>query len=464
MGQPSPSNSDRRLDSWKEIAAFFGRDERTVRRWEKENALPVRRVPGGAKGRVFALESELSRWLSTPQAVPSRNDAVEAQFAQTTSGRKYLNLRSAGKWIAAFAVCVAVVGGIYVYRKDHGFAVHASEARSSRTGMQTPGKPATPEAEDFYLKGRYYWSKRTPDDLNKAVDYFTQAIVHDPDNAQAYVGLADCYNLLREFSVMPPGEAFPRAFAAAQKAVDLDPNSAEANLSLAFASFWGYVRVADADREFKRAIRLDPNNARAHHWYATFLAEIRRFPEARAEIERAQQLDPSSTPVLADKAFILGVAGDTPQAVALLQQIEKGEPDFLSAHTYLSDIYCDHGEFRLCLQEAETSARLQHDTNSQTVLATEQQELNRNGSRGLLETRLNADKKRYDQGLLSNFEMASDYAALNERQEALRYLEGSYEKREWALCTLLVNRSLKNLHGEPEFRDLIAKVGLPPIS
>ena len=115
----------------------------------------------------------------------------------------------------------------------------------------------SPEAEELYLKGRYFWNKRTPEDLNKALDLFTQAIVRDPGYAQAYVGLADCYNLLREYSVMPPNEAYPRALAAAKKAVELDDNSAEAHNSLAFATFYWTWDAATAEREFKRAIAVE---------------------------------------------------------------------------------------------------------------------------------------------------------------------------------------------------------------
>src|ERR1700690_4450127 len=138
--------------------------------------------------------------------------------------------------------------------------------------------PANREAEEFYLKGRFYWSKRTPDSLNKAVDSFTQAIVHDPNYAQAYVGLADSYNLLREYTLMPPSEAFPRALAAAKKAVELDPLSSEAHASVAFVSFYGMWDARTAEVEFQRAIELNPNNAVAHHWYATYLVSIHRVP------------------------------------------------------------------------------------------------------------------------------------------------------------------------------------------
>ena len=455
MGQPQLRSSERRLESWKEIAAFFGRDERTVRRWEKENALPVRRVPGGAKGRVFAYESELAQWLSAPQAI---SDAVTTaqpgvEPIVPSSGK----VRGMAKLAAAVSLLALLAVGIFVYRGNHRFAVDASAAGS-------PGRrPATTEAEDFYLKGRYDWNQRTPESLNKAVDDFTQAIVRDPGYAAAYVGLADCYNLQREFGAMPAKEAYPRALAAAQKAVELDPNSPEAHVSLAFASFWGFIRVADAEREFQRALALDPNSAHAHHWHATYLLDIGRFPEAIAEIEQAQKLDPSSTPILADKGLILSMAGQTDQARALLKQIEITAPDFPSAHSYLSELYFVRKEYTPYLEEEETLARLQHDNAALIRLAEERRALASGGPEALLETRLQAGKRLYDQGLRDNFALAADYAAAGVTAQALRYLERSYQNHELELCTLAVNTQFRSMHEDPTFRGLVAKIGLPPL-
>jgi DNA-binding winged helix-turn-helix (wHTH) protein/Tfp pilus assembly protein PilF len=148
---------------------------------------------------------------------------------------------------------------------------------------------ANREAEDYYLQGRFYWNKRTPESLGQAVDSFTQAIVHDPTYSDAYVGLADCYNLLREYTMMPANEAYPRALAAAKKAVELNDRSSQAHASLAFVSFNGMWDSGMADEEFRRAIDLDPNNSNAHHWYATFLLSVRRLDESLNEIDRAHR-------------------------------------------------------------------------------------------------------------------------------------------------------------------------------
>jgi TolB-like protein len=136
VGQPALNNSDHRLDSWKEIAAFFGRDERTVRRWEKESALPVHRVPGSSKGRVFAYESELAQWLSTPQAVETATNGPEPDIPEPTTREsatgKPFDLRSAARLAAALALCAALAAGIFAYRKSHRFAVNASGKNLSR--------------------------------------------------------------------------------------------------------------------------------------------------------------------------------------------------------------------------------------------------------------------------------------------------------------------------------------------
>src|SRR5262249_47635939 len=206
-------------------------------------------------------------------------------------------------------------------------------------------RAANREAEDLYLQGRFYWNKRTPDGLSKALDYFTQAIVHDPGYAQAYVGLADCYNLMREYTLMPSTEAYPRALAAAKKAVELDDQSSEAHASLGFVSFFGMWDAAAGEREFRRAIELNPHNSIAHHWYATYLMTLGRYRESLAEIEQAQALDPNSPSILADKGPILWLAGHREEAIARLKQLEAAEPSFISPHRYLRQIYFASGDY-----------------------------------------------------------------------------------------------------------------------
>jgi hypothetical protein len=176
-----------RLDSWKEIASFFGRDERTVRRWERERSLPVHRMPGKQRGSVYAYSEELSQWLNAP--LFPRDEMQEGVPQEITRSRSK-SLRFA---FAGFVALVLILGAAWYIGK--------SVLSASRTPVASHSP--NPEALDLYLKGRFEWSKRTPDGLNKAVDLFTQAVVRDPNYAQAYTGLADSYTLLREYTDMP---------------------------------------------------------------------------------------------------------------------------------------------------------------------------------------------------------------------------------------------------------------------
>jgi len=356
------------------------------------------------------------------------------------------------------------------------WAKHASSKHSAQAGkpsLASPGSgsgfaaaraPANPEAEEFYLKGRYYWEKRTPESLNKAVDSFMQAIVHDPSYAPAYVGLADCYNLLREYTVMPASEAFPRALAAAKKAVELDPGSSEAHASLAFVSYFGMWDAATADREFRRAIELNPNNAVAHHWYATYLAGRRRFPESLTEIERAQALDPASKSILADKGSILWDSGRVQEAIALLKQMEENEPDFISPHRYLKYIYLLAADYPHYLAEARKEAVLMHDSSALAVVDAAEAGFTTAGERGLLEALHLQHQKLYERGMLSPYVLGTTYAIVGNKQEALRYLRVAYDQHVDDVLGIANFHAFDSLHDEPAFQKLVADIGLPPLT
>src|SRR5579875_3395682 len=259
----------RRIDSWKEIAAFFGRDERTVRRWEKERALPVHRVPGD-RGGVFAYADELTRWLNSTRAASPADPAVQmpGSSAQIPAVSEPLLARPRQNrlWAVPLAIFVIALLGLILYGYLHRAA--RRQAALSAPAARASHQPDA-EAEEFYLKGRYYWDRRTEGNLNLAVDAFTQAVVHDPSYAQAYAGLAESYDLMPEFTSMPRSEAFPRAIAAAGKAVSLDDSLGEAHRALAFGLFYWDWNFPRALAEYRRAIAIDPRDEEAHHWYAT---------------------------------------------------------------------------------------------------------------------------------------------------------------------------------------------------
>ncbi|MGB8010573.1 MAG: winged helix-turn-helix domain-containing protein [Terriglobales bacterium] len=310
------------------------------------------------------------------------------------------------RWKLIFALPVlALLFAAWIFRPSYRSAKAGSKTQpaASSSNAALPQHAANREAEEFYLKGRYYWEKRTPDSLNRAVDSFTQSLIHDPSYAPAYVGLADCYNLLREYTVMPSSEAFPRALAAAKKAVELAPESSEAHASLAFVSYFGMWDTVTADREFRQAIALNPNNAAAHHWYATYLASCRRFPESLAEIDRAQALEPASKSVLADKGSILFDAGRLQDAIALLKQMEESEPDFISPHRYLKVIYLETADYPRYLVEARSEATLMHDSAALAVVEATEKGFAARGGKGLLDALRRQQTKLYERGQSSPY-------------------------------------------------------------
>ena len=458
--------SDLRLNSWKEIAAFFDCDERTVRRWEKERRLPVHRLPGGAGGKVFAFTDELEQWLKLGKA--TAQEAVgemlpDAAMTATPQQFRKPDSSTLRRWLLVLpATCLLLVLWLVTSNHRHADAI-------SKTERNAPTKPIAlvsvhrpdPEAQELYLKGRYYWNRRTPESLNKALDYFNQAIRKDPGHAQAYVGLADCYNLLPEYSLMPAREGYSRALEAAHKAVELDDQSSEAHASLAFAAFYGSWDIATADREFRRAIALNPGNAVAHHWYATYLETVRRFSESLAEIERAQTLDPSAASILADRGSILAASGQREAAIALLRQMEQTDPKFLSPHRYLKLIYLDTADYPNYLAEARQEARLLKDSRTMAILAAAEKGYATGGGAGLLRGMLAAQKRYYRDGKLSPAEVAVTYALLGEREEAMNYLRMAYDAHEESVIYAANIPGRNNLHGDPAYQQLLARIGLP---
>jgi len=374
---------------------------------------------------------------------------------------------SSPRWKFIFVLPVLVLlFSVWIFRPSYRSAKAGwkTQPTSSSSIAGLPHPAANREAEGFYLQGRYYWEKRTPDSLNKAVDSFTQAIVHDPGYAPAYVGLADCYNLLREYTVMLASEAYPRALAAAKKAVELDDRSSEAHASFAFASFFGMGNVGIADREFRRAIELNPSNSLAHHWYATYLQCLRRYPEALAEIDHAQALEPASKSVLADKGAILFDAGRQQDAIALLKQMEENEPDFISPHRYLKFIYLLTADYPHYMVEARSEAALMHDSSALAVVEATEKGFTTGGAKNLLKTLRREQTKLYVRGLLSPYFLAVTCALQGDRQEALHYLKTAHDQHADGMFQIETDHAFDNLHNEPAFRQLVAEVGLPPFS
>jgi len=486
---------NRRLDSWKEIAAHFGRDERTVKRWEKERGLPVRRLPG-ARGGVYAFTDDLARWMeardsgdsdpssssltvSQPQQAEvheSTNPTVFDQGRRTeriadparlpqpsVTSERAIQRRHRLRLVALSALVAAALATVLFLLVGRKHALASRSAATNTAPRAAKVHPPNPKAQDLYLQGRYYWDKRTPADLNKALAYFQQAIAIDPDYAQAYVGLADCYNLLREYAVMPEGEAYPKAIAAAKKAVELDDSLADAHNSLAFATFYWLFDATTAEREFRKALALNPDCSLAHHWYATFLMTIGRNQEALEQIEIAQQMDSSSRSILADKGLILYHAGRAQQAITLLKQLTETEPSFMSPHRYLATIYLDLQRYPEYLAQETIAAKLSKDEDELAILEAGEKGFRSGGPQMMLESILRDQKKYYAEGRMSAYRLAETCSLLGRQRDAIAYLRIAHERRDSALSGLLIDFPLVKLHDDPSYRELISQIGLPQI-
>jgi tetratricopeptide (TPR) repeat protein len=448
-----------RLDSWKEIAAYFGRDERTVKRWEKERGLPIHRMPGGGRATVFAFASELSAWLRSSQSKETSDGGTKIQVVLPTGdlspAREVVRDKRWGFLGAAIGLgflFLVVIGftRFYNLHSVHGHLLPSVTPRVSSEAHQ--------QAVELYLQGRYRWNKRTPEDLTQAEDDFAKATQLDPGYALAYAGTADCYNLLREYTSTPASQTFPLAIAAARKSIELDPDLSEGHRALAFALFHWNWDVPGAEREFKRAIELNSKDLEAHHWYATALMAMGRFPEAVAQIETARQLDPTSSSVAADRAVILYGSGRADEAIAILKELSVADPSFFSPPSYLSRIYFEQRQYEKYFEQAEIAAKLRHNDQELVSIAIARKRFTAGGETALLEGLLQEQLEAFRQGRTDAVSVATIYAAMGRKKECLDYLEKAYQRHDYALIGVRSTWILRGLKDDPQLIELIKRV------
>jgi len=320
-------------------------------------------------------------------------------------------------------------------------------------------KVVNPEAYVSYLKGRYFWNKRTADSLKVALAYFNQAIEEDPKFAQAYSGLADTYALLGDwqYAVMTPKEALPKAKAAAIKALELDRALGEAHNSLAFCLDGFDWDFDSAGKEFRRAIELNPGYATAHHWYAWHLALLHRYDEAIAEMRKAENLDPLSLIINADLAELLALAHSYDESIRQSRKTIEMDPNFGLAHNHLGQAYLQNQMYDEAAAELQKAVHL--SGNSPTCIANLARAYVASGNRSEAAKLLNGLKKRSNPGYSHASEIAVIYAALGDTDQAMNWLEKGYEER--FNPGVLLRPGLDPLRSDPRFQDLVRRVGLP---
>jgi eukaryotic-like serine/threonine-protein kinase len=317
-----------------------------------------------------------------------------------------------------------------------------------------------PEAYQLYLKGRFYWNKRTEAGLKRGIEYFHQAIDLDPNYALAYAGIADCYSLLGWdlFGALPPREALPIAKAAAKKALETDDSLAEAHNSLAWTKLafdWDWM---GAEREFKRAIELNPGYAITHHWYAECLAGMGRYAEALAEIRQAQELDPLSLIISSIVGWVFYFDRRDDQAIAEFRKTLELDPNFWVAHWTLGRAYEQKAMFVEAI--AEIQKAIDFSGGSPLSLAALGHTYAVWGRRAEAERVLNELKESSKQGYISPYGIAAIHAGLGEKDQAFIWLEKAYEERSGWLIWLRAEPISDPLRSDPRFQDLLRRIGL----
>jgi len=317
--------------------------------------------------------------------------------------------------------------------------------------------PVIPEAYRLYLKGRYYWNKRTREDLEKALEYFERAIEKDPNYALAHTGLADTYALLPGYTPVPPLEIYSKAKEAAQKALEIDDTLAEAHTSLANIKKY-YGDWKGLEKGYKKAIELSPSYASAHHWYAYDLMLMGRFEESIAEINLAQELDPYSLIINANVGFILYNARRYDQAIELYRDRLEMDPSFWILHLYLGRSYVQKGKYE------EAIAEFQEAINLSGVLLENKGALGygyavsgrREEAMKVVSELEQLSKREY----VSPFHIALIYVGLDQKDQAFEWLYKAIENPDIFLIQLKVDPQLDSLRSDPRFKELLRKMNL----
>lgn len=481
------------LNGWKEIAAYLGRDPRTVERWEKQRSLPVRRLPGSGRATVYALVSELDDWLASsrlretePQppvapvesavASPAATEPVASEkFVErrkTTFGRSGRRRMGWRRWsvsgtLAAMLCVVGLAGAGWRLRHNGSETPPLDPGLANRVRSLVPASSVF-GVEELYLRGCYQEELRTPDSLRKAKASFEAAIAKDARYAPAFAGLANTYILLREYSMLPDEEAYPKAKDAAAKALALAPGWPQAHAAMGFVNFfWDWNAVA-AEAQFRQALQADPTLPLAHHWLGSVLTHEGRFRDALAELDVAQRLDPSSAAILTSRAFALGLSGRRAEGTEMLGEAISGEGpagyrNSATMHQVLGVLYLlpprDIGHY---LAEATQAASLRQDAPTVAAMRMAAGVFQARGEQAMWRALLEEERKRHSSGG-PTYAMARYEAELGAREQAMNDLAELFTRHDTALIGISVDPSFEGLRREDRFLQLRAAMGLPGV-
>lgn len=315
------------------------------------------------------------------------------------------------------------------------------------------------DAYQSYIKGRYFWNKRTSDAIKKAISYFEDAILQDPNYALAYAGLADSYTTLGILDDLSSQEMMPKARSAALKAIELDDGLAEAHASLGYVKHRFDWDWAGAEKEFKRAIDLNPGYATAHQWYGWYLISVGAFDAARQEFERAQQIEPLSLYTNLTVGASYFYLRKYEKAADQFKKVIEMDQNFGPAHRWLSKTYEQTGKYEEAIGEAQKVIRINGENGASVAALGYAYSI---AGKPTEARRVLAELEHQSKaGYISPYTLAAICAGLGEKDQAYDWLEKDLKERDNSLVFLAVDQQLDNLRSDPRFAELVKKIGIP---
>ncbi len=352
----------RRIDGWKSIAAFFKRNRTTVMRWAQTRDLPVHKVPGAGSTSVYAYAEELETWLNKNNG-ENKEIANEAQPEKSNT-----KTQSTRFWILTFFSISCLIAAISAF---------------TISNAQKPQLPKNAEASALYIQAREDWASRTADGLHASIAEFQEVIKREPNFAPAYASLSDAYLLVREFDATPDAIAYPKAEEAANKALEIDNNSPEANRALGFISYWWHRDIAKAKIHFEKSFKILDNSNQTHFWYGNALVDNGQYEKGLQELEKARLGEPASLSIQADYAWALWSSGQYESGEKRLLQLATRD-NFSSPYTYLAYIALSKKDWRGYLEFTEKRATLRKDPKMLEIVNKQKLAFKNNGENGLI--------------------------------------------------------------------------------
>jgi len=509
------AKNDDRLNSWKEVASALNREVRTVQMWEKQEGLPIHRHFHNRRSTVFAFRTEIEAWAkhrtemrvaakptgASPKAASLRDSRIAVLLPAVHPADKALSLllQDATRLLGLTAVEIDVDGTgdaefllrwkdlpekqgagaellslpsgatIWSRRFPHGQPLETAEQLAEQLGQclwlhtvlatrQPAAKSRSADAREAYFRGRYFWNRRSEADLQKALQCFRMAADADPEFALSYTGIADTLTLLSFYEMVSPTEAMPQARDAAMRAIELEPDLAEAHTSLADVQLHFDWQWEAAAREYRRAIECNPSYALGYHWYANLLAATGQHDAAYAAVMRALDIDPVSLSFQVWAGVTSHLAKRYDDAVRHYQKALELDPDFIVAHMYLAQALEQKGHYREALLSFDTAIRLSGGSSNLMAMKAHTHALagESHTARELLAQLQHLPFRK----CMPSYDIAAAHAALGEATLAVHWLERAREERNMKLFLVSQDPRFDSLRGHSEFSAVIQQLGL----